>query len=128
MHNHDILKYFILFIGISLCIWVVTLLVRKKINERNTIVWIGGVILVFLLSINPEWLDVVANWAGVSYPPSLLFLCSFVVLLIITLYQSIQISHLYARIKEISQTIALQSEQSNEKKNEVSKSKFNNEG
>lgn len=113
MHNHDILKYFILCIGLSLCIWVVTLLARKKINERNTIVWIGGVILVLILSINPEWLDVVASWAGVSYPPSLLFLCSFIVLLIITLYQSIQISHLYARIKNISQSIALQNEHSN---------------
>jgi hypothetical protein len=105
---NDTLEIIIFCIGLSLCIWVVTLLARKKINERNTLVWIGGVIVVLILSTNPEWLDVMANWAGVSYPPSLLFLCSFIVLLIITLYQSIQISHLYARIKDISQAIALQ--------------------
>ncbi|MEX1029638.1 MAG: DUF2304 domain-containing protein [Paenibacillaceae bacterium] len=120
----NILKLIIFCIGVSLCTWVIILLARKKINERNTIVWIGGVILVLILSTNPEWLDVVASWAGVSYPPSLLFLCSFIVLLVITLYQSIQISHLYARIKEISQSIALQGEHTNkvklvEKQNEV---------
>jgi hypothetical protein len=110
---NDTLRIIILCIGLSLCIWVITLLARKKINERNTIVWISGVIAVFILSINPQWLDVVANWAGVSYGPSLLFLCSFIVLLIITLYQSIQISHLYAKIKEITQAIALQDNHNN---------------
>ncbi len=108
-----ILKVIIFFIGFSLCCWVITLLARKKINERNTLVWISGVILVLVFSINPEWLDVIAGWAGVSYPPSLLFLFSFIILLIITLYQSIQISQLYAKIKDISQTIALQNEQVN---------------
>lgn len=102
------LKIIILCIGLMLCWVVIMLLVRKKINERNTLVWLFGVLLVFILSINPEWLDVVAVWAGVDYPPSLLFLCSFIVLLVIALYQSIQISQLYAKIKELSQYVALQ--------------------
>lgn len=122
----EVLKLIIFCIGFALCIWVIMLLARKKINERNTLVWISGVILVLILSINPEWLDVIANWAGVSYPPSLLFLCSFIVLLIITLYQSIQISQLYARIKDISQTIALQNEHPSEI--EVETTKRNDEG
>lgn len=103
----NILKVIIFGTGISLCVWVIMLLVRKKINERNTLVWISGVIAVLLLSANPEWLNVAADWTGVSYPPSLLFLCSFIVLLIMTLYQSIQISQLYAKLKDVSQAIAL---------------------
>ncbi|MEX2416688.1 MAG: DUF2304 domain-containing protein [Paenibacillaceae bacterium] len=125
---NDIFRIIIFCIGLSLCTWVITLLARKKINERNTLVWIGGVILVLILSTNPEWLDVVASWAGVSYPPSLLFLCAFIVLLIITLYQSIQISHLYARIKDISQAVALQNEKSNNVILEEDKIRLNNEG
>jgi hypothetical protein len=101
-----ILQLVILGIGLSICIWVIMLLASKKINERNSIIWVGGIILVLVLSVNPKLLDVVANWAGVSYPPSLLFLCAFIVLLIITVYQSIQISQLYDKIKEISQSIA----------------------
>jgi hypothetical protein len=60
-----------------------------------------------VLSIRPKWLDVVADWAGVDYPPSLLFLCSFIVLLIVSLYQSMQISQLHAKMKELSQAVAL---------------------
>lgn len=120
-----VLKIIILCIGLSLCWWVISLLARKKINERNTLVWLTGVLFVFILTINPEWLDVVAGWAGVDYPPSLLFLCSFIILLIISLYQSIQISQLYARIKDISQEIALQNSRTSDEvyvaKNDSSK-------
>lgn len=105
-----IFKIIIFLMGLSLCWAVIMLLVRKKINERNTLVWIAGVVVVFILSINPEWIDVVASWAGVAYPPSLLFLLSFIMLLVISLYQSIQISQLYDRMKEMSQQLALQNE------------------
>ena len=124
-----VLKIVILWIGISLCLWVITLLARRKINERNTLVWIGGVIIVLILSANPEWLDTAAVWVGVDYPPSLLFLGSFIVLLIITLYQSIQISQLHDKIKNISQGIALQNESKNfEKDVENDKTKQDGEG
>jgi hypothetical protein len=125
---NNVLQLLILCIGLSLCTWVIVLLAGKKINERNTIVWIGGIIVVLILSSNPKRLDVVAHWVGVSYPPSLLFLCSFIVLLIITVYQSIQISQLYDRIKEISQSIALQSGRTHLEKLENDETKLNNEG
>lgn len=102
-----VLKVIIFIIGISLCLLVLRLLVRKRINEKNSLIWLFGMIAIFLLSINPEMLDVVAAWAGVDYPPSLLFLASVLVLLIVVLYQSIQISQLYVKIKEISQYVAL---------------------
>jgi len=119
----NILKLIILIVGISLCIWVITLLARKKINERNTIVWAGGVIIILILSTNPKLLDVVSRRVGISYPPSLLFFAAFIILFIVNLYQSIQISQLHAKIKEISQVIALntvqssQSVQNNDKSN-----------
>ena len=106
-----LLKMIILFVGLGLCTLVILLLVRKKINERNTLVWLFGMLIVFVLSVNPQWLDVVAEWAGVDYPPSLLFLGSFIVLLIVVLYQSIQISQLYAKIKGLAQFVAILSEQ-----------------
>lgn len=112
-----ILKLIILSIGLSLSGWVIMLLVRNKINERNTLVWLFGVFFVFLLTINPEWLDQIASLAGVDYPPSLLFLCSFIILLVVSLYQSIQISQLYAKLKEVSQYVALLQEKIEDENN-----------
>lgn len=101
------LKIIILVVGLSLCLFVLRLLVRKRISEKNSLVWVFGMLAIFILSVNPGMLDTIAEWAGVDYPPSLLFLVSFVVLLIVVLYQSIQISQLYDKIKEISQYVAL---------------------
>ncbi|WP_274364172.1 DUF2304 domain-containing protein [Paenibacillus thermotolerans] len=103
-----ILRIIILMSGLSISWFVLMLLIRKKINEKNTLVWLIGVFAVILLSVNPNFLDTVAAWVGVDYPPSLLFLCAFIVLLIIALYQSVQISQLYDKLKEISQFVALQ--------------------
>jgi hypothetical protein len=126
---NNILQFLILGIGLCLCVWVIVLLASKKINERNTIIWVGGIILVLVLSSNPKLLDIVAKWVGVSYPPSLLFLCAFIVLLVITVYQSIQISQLYDRIKEISQSLALQSGQTHlEKLEDEEETKLKTEG
>lgn len=103
-----LLRIIILLLGLSISWFVLLLLIRKKINEKNTIVWLVGVFIVIVLSVNPQMLDVAAAWVGVDYPPSLLFLCAFIVLLIIALYQSVQISQLYDKLKEVSQFVALQ--------------------
>ncbi|HEX7055750.1 MAG TPA: DUF2304 domain-containing protein [Bacilli bacterium] len=124
----DVLKIIVLMIGLSLCIWVVTLMARKKMNERNTLVWLGGVIAILVLSIHPHWLDVVSGWIGVDYPPSLLFLFSFIVLLVVNLYQSSQISQLYAKIKEVSQAMALEQVQTESYREEAAAAKSTDEG
>ena len=83
------------------------LLVKKRINERNSLFWLMGALVILMLSTMPEILEVLANMAGVDYPPTLLFLCSTLVILFITLYQSIQISILQERVRELTQLFAI---------------------
>ncbi|WP_248927318.1 DUF2304 domain-containing protein [Paenibacillus hamazuiensis] len=103
----SLLKWFVLLLGFSFSGIVIYLLTRKKINEKNTLVWLGGTIIILVLSVNPHLLDSLAKIVDVDYPPSLLFLFSVMVLLLLNLYQSIQISSLHDKIKELSQYIAL---------------------
>ncbi|EXX85369.1 hypothetical protein BG53_07705 [Paenibacillus darwinianus] len=107
MRDPVLLNGFVLTVGLLFSGYVVSLLVRKKINEKNTLVWLGSAIIILILSVNPEILDTMARWTGVAYPPTLLFLLSLLVLLLLSLYQSIQISALHDKIKELSQYIAL---------------------
>ncbi|HZG77925.1 MAG TPA: DUF2304 domain-containing protein [Paenibacillus sp.] len=102
------LKWIMAAAGLIYVAFAMSLLVRKKINERNTLVWIGTCVVILVLSINPETLDWLARQFGVAYPPSLLFLLSVLVLLLFTLYQSTQISALQEKVKELSQHVALQ--------------------
>jgi hypothetical protein len=101
-------KIIIFLMGLGIAGSVLMLLVNKKISERNTLAWYGGVVVILILSVNPLLLDKLATIVGVDYPPSLLFLITVLILLVQTLYQSIQISALNDKLKELSQFIALQ--------------------
>lgn len=101
------LKITILICGLLFVGTVFYLLVNKKINERNSLFWLLGALVILALSTMPEILEILAELAGVDYPPTLLFLCSTLIILFITLYQSIQISILQERLKELTQLFAI---------------------
>lgn len=103
----SVLKWFILLCGITFSGAIVRLLLRKKISERNSVVWLLSVAVILVVSANPGWFDRLAKLVGVSYPPSLLFLFSNLVLLVIVLYQSMQISVLNEKLRQLAQHVAL---------------------
>jgi hypothetical protein len=103
----SLLKIIIFLSGALFTFTVLALLVRRKINERNSLVWLTGAVLIMIISLYPALLDWIARQVGVDYPPSLLFLFSILVLLVIVLYQSIQISMLNEKVKELAQHISI---------------------
>ncbi|NTW05187.1 MAG: DUF2304 domain-containing protein [Peptococcaceae bacterium] len=100
-------KVVILFVGIIFVLAVLRLLVKGKINERNSLLWLLGSLVILVLSSMPDALDVVARAVGVHYPPTLLFLLSILVILFILLYQSIQISILQGKCNELAQQLSI---------------------
>jgi hypothetical protein len=104
-------KLFLLLCAIIYTIAVLHLLVKQKINEKNTIYWLTGVFFVLILASIPDLLDKAAILIGISYPPSLLFLFTSLVLLYIVLRQAVQLSVLDAKVRELAQLVALQKQQ-----------------
>jgi hypothetical protein len=68
-----------------------------------------------MISAFPSLLNWIAEKLGVEYPPSLLFLFSALILLIVVLSQSMQISILNDKIKQLAQHVALQNIEEAEK-------------
>lgn len=101
------LKLIILICGALFVVTVIYLLVIRKINERNSLFWLFGSFLILILAMIPNILEYIAELVGVDYPPTLLFLASTLIILFIILYQSIQISILQERLKELSQHVAI---------------------
>jgi hypothetical protein len=101
------LKLFLLACGLAFAAAVVRLLLKRKINERNSIAWMAAAVAILVLSAFPQIVDKIAKWVNVSYPPSLIFLFSTLVLLLLVLFQSIQISVLNEKLKELAQRVAL---------------------
>jgi hypothetical protein len=93
--------------GLSFFTTVLVLLLKKKISEWNSIAWFTCALLILLMAANPELIDWAAAKAGVDYPPSLLFLFSVLILLLLVLYQSMQISDLQKKLQVLAQHAAL---------------------
>lgn len=103
------LKFTILLLAVIFVVTVLYLLVRRKISERNSFLWLAGALIILLLSTIPDILQILAHVTGVDYPPTLLFLLSILVILFILLHQSIQISVLQDKCRELAQQLAIAS-------------------
>jgi len=104
---NSVLQIFLLGCAILFSTFVIRLLLKNKISEKNSVIWLGGLLVIFFLSGNPNKFDEVAKQLGISYPPALLFFISSLILLTFNLYQTVQITKLSTKIKNISQFIAL---------------------
>ena len=109
----DVLRAFILFCGLFFCGSIFYLLIKRKINERNSLFWLIGAFIILALSAAPEILEVFAGIVGVDYPPTLLFTLSILILLLIVFSQSIQISVLNEQLKELTQHVAIFGQENN---------------
>lgn len=104
---NTLLRLVVFVIGLLFVTGNVYFLVKKKVTERTSIIWFATCLLAFLVAAFPMILNRVASWVGVDYPPSLLYLVAILVLFSMVLYQSIQLTTLELRVREIGQTLAL---------------------
>lgn len=106
---------FFIFLGVIFIIFIFSKVKKKIFSERESVYWMLGAIFVLILSIFPKLLDSMSVFLGIYYPPSLLFLVSILFLIIIVFRQSIQISSLNEKVKELAQREAILEQRIREK-------------
>lgn len=100
-------RTFIFLLGTFLFIMILELVRRGKFREELSLIWLMiGIGLIFS-SFADHFIDPLAKRLGISYPPVLVFLIIFFLLVLATLYFSIVVSDLKSKNKELSQKIAL---------------------
>lgn len=87
--------------------FVIRLIVKGKLREEYSIVWIFCTLFLILFSIWREGLDFVSNMLGIYEPPNFVFTTSVFVIFIYLLHLSIVVSRLYEQNKKLAQEIAL---------------------
>lgn len=102
-----IAKMFIILCAVIFIFSIFRLLTRRKINEKNTLYWLGGLLLILLIAVLPGTLDKAAVLLGIDYPPALLFLLTNLILLYLVLKQAAQISELDDKVRELGQLVSL---------------------
>jgi hypothetical protein len=91
----------------ALFLYILEMVRRRKLREEYSILWLSGSFILLILSVKQEWLDGIARWVGIAYPPSLLFLVGILFILLILIHFSITISKLHRMNKKMAQEIAL---------------------
>jgi len=104
---NDLLRVTVFVIGALFGVLNFYLLMKKKVTERASIVWMIGVLLAFVTAAFPQEFNEIARHLGVDYPPALLYLVAILALLTTVMYQSMQIAMFDQKLREVAQTLAI---------------------
>ncbi|GAB3731660.1 DUF2304 domain-containing protein [Spirosoma lituiforme] len=95
-------------LGASLFLaFIFRLIVKGRLREEYSILWIACTLILILFSIWRKGLEQISLALGVFYPPSLIFLGAIFAILIFLVHLSVVVSRLQNQIKVLSQEVAL---------------------
>lgn len=94
------------------------LIIKGKLREEYSILWIVCTILLLVFSFWRNGLDVIANSLGIYYAPSLVFLVGLFVVIIFLVHLSVVNSNQHLQIKNLAQTLALLEKKMEDKEEE----------
>ncbi|WP_080237782.1 DUF2304 domain-containing protein [Spirosoma rigui] len=95
---------------------VIRLIVRGKLREEYSIVWILGTFVLIIFSIWRQGLQKISALLNVSYAPSLLFLIAIFAIICFLLHISVVISKLQSQIKDLAYELAILKQQASQGK------------
>lgn len=91
----------------SLFLLVLELVRRKAFIERYALLWLLCAVVMLGLSVWERFLETLAGFIGIAYPPNALFLVAFGFVLVLLLHFSVAVSRLSDRSKLLAQRVAL---------------------
>ncbi len=83
------------------------LLRRRQVKEKYAVLWLGVGISMLVLAIFPHLLDILAGALGVRSGPNLLFLVTGLVLLLVCVHLSWEVSRLEDRSRALAEELGL---------------------
>ena len=102
-------------ISVLFLLYIVRLIIKGKLREEYSIVWIVCTVILVLFSFWRDGLDVVSNMVGILSPPNLVFTVAIFVIFIYLLHLSVVVSKLHSQNKQLAQDIALLKEKMEKK-------------
>lgn len=94
-------------VSISLFLYILYLVRKKKIKEEYSLLWLFSSIVFIFFSIWRNGLEYFAKLVGIAYPPAALFIILMLAIFLILIEFSIIISKLSEKNKLLAQEVAL---------------------
>jgi len=88
----------------GLIVWLIR---RDRLPVRHSLWWLACSVLILVFGLFPGLVDQLAALAGVSYPPSLLFVLAILALLVKLLLEDVEVSTTRRRLLRLAQKSAI---------------------
>ena len=94
-------------VALIVCLLIFELIRRKRLLERYALVWLAAGATVLLLALWKGLLTTLSHAVGVAYPPSALFVVTFLFVLVMLVNFSTTVSRLSDQNNVLAQRVAL---------------------
>lgn len=92
-------------------IFIIDLLRRGVLKEKYAVLWLSVAGIALLLSLFPSLLEWITETLGFEVPANLLFFGTIVVLVLVAVQLSYELSSHEAKIRRLAEEVALQNEE-----------------
>lgn len=92
---------------------VVTLLLmvrfvrRRELRAKYAFLWLSVGLAMVVLAVSPALLNKVSLWLGIFYPPTTLFLAAIILLILVSVHVSWELSRLEERTRTLAEEVAI---------------------
>ena len=114
--------------GLALIVIIIYLMVHKKINESQSLLWLFIGLITVVLGFFPEIINFIADKLGVWYPPTIAFLIAYIGLLFVVLKNTVMVSIHSDQLNELLIELALAKDRIDELEKELKKLKTGGDG
>ena len=87
-------------------LYIFRLIVKGKLREEYSIIWILCTIILIVFSIWRHGLEQISLALGVFYPPSLVFLAAIFAIIVFLVHLSVVVSRMQSHIKSLTHEMA----------------------
>ncbi len=94
-------------LGLCLATIILWLIRRDRLHSRHGFWWLVVALGVMVLGVFPTFIDKLAVFFGVSYPPTLLFILGMGMILIKVINMDLHQSNLERKIRSLAQRMAI---------------------
>ena len=105
------IQVFSVLVGVILLLVVFQLIRKNRLLEQYSLAWIASGVLVLIMAVWRNLLENLADWIGIFYAPSALFLVAVFCGVVIVLHFSVVVSRLTKQNNVLAQEVALLKEE-----------------
>ena len=96
-------KFFAIIISLSLLVFIIELVRRKKLREEYSWLWLLTGTIILILALWYDLLQWMTSLIGAGLPTSTLFFLGLVFLILIAIQFSVKVSALHTQVKNLGQ-------------------------